>query len=296
MSSHTNIGILGIGAIGSVISWHLQALNHNVLYFNRTHKDALKLQINNKVHIVPIHVNTVPQQIENLDWLIICLKAHQFPGAMDWFKHLINSQTKIAVIRNGLNLAEPLLNFADRSSILECMIDCPAQPDHNWVYHQYQSPGLTLPNTKLALSFGRLFEESDCSIKHVEDFKTTCWKKLCEASALGAILCLTGETAWVFKDKKIKELYSELLSECIAVAIADGANIPPDFIEEMLNKLNNYPESKGSSMLTDRLNGRRIELQAKNGIISDIARQHHINTPLNDTFVALLDKVNNRKT
>ena len=125
-----------------------------------------------------------------------------------------------------------------------------------------------------------------------DDFKTESWKKLCESAALGAILCLSGETCWIFEDERLQRLYADLLNESITVARADGAKIEEGFDEQMLKKLLAYPPHKGSSMLTDRLNGRAIELGAKNGIISKVAKEQGTATPLNDLVVALLSHTN----
>lgn len=62
----------------------------------------------------------------------------------------------------------------------------------------------------------------------------------------------------------------KIYKETIQVVKADGAKIKHTFIDELLIKLANYPKTKGSSMLTDRLNGNPIELGAKNGIISKL--------------------------
>jgi 2-dehydropantoate 2-reductase len=109
---------------------------------------------------------------------------------------------------------------------------------------------------------------------------------------LGAITCLTGETCWIFKDEKLKNLYQTLLEEGIQVAKAAGAVIPFDFVNAMLEKLQAYSKEKGSSMLTDRKLGRPIELGAKNGAIVSVGKKYNIETPLNELVVTLLSKTN----
>lgn len=227
-----------------------------------------------------------------MDWLIICLKEHQYPEAQNWFQKLINPKTQIAVIRNGLNLKVPLLDFTVEKRILECMIDCPTQLKKNEFYERIRKPFVIVPKSHLANDFEFLFDKYSIGINQVEDFKTDNWKKLCESSSLGAILCLSGETCWIFKDEKMRILYRDIIKETLLVAQADGAKIESNFIDEMLTKLMTYPETKGSSMLTDRLNGKPIELGAKNGVISELGKRHNIKTPINNLIVYLLSKTN----
>ncbi len=294
LTKKTNIGILGIGAIGSIIASLLQETTSSKLfYYNRTAKNSIKIKSENNTFTIPIHVETTSTNPVNLDWLIICLKEHQYVDAMTWFQKLINPKTKVVVIRNGIQLKESLLKFTSEQNILECMIDCPVQPIENGFYKQLKKPVITLPSNTLTCSFQRLFKKNQCEIKVTSDFKTESWKKLCESATLGAILCLSGETCWVFKDEKLRVLYRNILKETILIARADGAKIEDLFIDDMLTKLTNYPKTKGSSMLTDRLSGKPIELGAKNGIISKLAKQYNIETPINDLITLLLTYTNN---
>jgi 2-dehydropantoate 2-reductase len=290
-----DIGVVGIGAIGSVISFELQKNNPlNALhYYGRTPKKSIRLLKGKTRHEVPIVLRTSPFKADHLDWLIVCIKEHQFPGAVEMLSTLIGPQTKIAVIRNGLRLKNPFLKFTDENKILECSIDCPTQPTEDGYYESFKNPVLTVPSGKLANQFEQLFKNSETEILQVADFKTQCWKKVCESSALGSILCLCGETCWVFEDDKLISLYINLLKEGLNVADADGAKIETDFTDKMLAKLRSYPKTKGSSMLTDRINGNLIELGAKNRIITEIGELYKINTPLNELMVQLLSKINN---
>lgn len=72
-------------------------------------------------------------------------------------------------------------------------------------------------------------------------------------------------------------------------------DIAPGFTDKMMSKLLSYPPTKGSSMLTDKLNGNPIELGAKNSIIAKLDKQYKVATPINDLVVELL-KFTNRES
>ncbi len=72
------------------------------------------------------------------------------------------------------------------------------------------------------------------------------------------------------------------------VARSDGAIIDKDFKDEMFKKVMAYPETKGSSMLTDLLAGRPLELGAKNGIIAKTGQENGIQTPISDLVCKML--------
>lgn len=287
------VGILGIGAIGSVMVCHLaEQSNVELFLFNRTPKNQIQLKSPN--HFFDFQITTHSNHVKKieLDWLIICLKEYHYKKATRWFPKLISPTTKVAIIRNGILLKAPLLPFAKASQILECMIDCPTQPQTNGQFFQLRKAIITTPKTNLSSVFKSLFQKDDITFRQIEDFKTESWKKLLESSCIGAITCLTGETCRIFKDEKIKNLYKDLLQEGIKVAIADGAQIPNNFVQSLLAKINQYPPNKGSSMLTDRKLGRPIELGAKSGAIVYLGQQYQIKTPLHKLVVTLLNQTN----
>ncbi|WP_298761685.1 ketopantoate reductase C-terminal domain-containing protein [uncultured Psychroserpens sp.] len=289
MNSKQQIGVLGIGAIGTVIAYQLLQNNLNELfYFSRTRYTHLKLISEGHRHELPVDIKTTISKPIHLDWLIICLKEHQYQNAKDWFPKLIQPHTRIAVIRNGLQLKRPLLAFTDDDHILECMIDAPTQLSHEGFYQNLSTPILTVPQSDLASAFEFCFKHSKLTINQVEDFKTESWKKLCESTTLGALLCLHNDTCHIFKSEKLQHDYRELMNESIQVAKADGALIDNRFTNQMLNKLMNYPDTKGSSMLTDMRNCKPIELGAKNGIISQLGKAYQIDTPINDMIIRAL--------
>ncbi|WP_299278431.1 2-dehydropantoate 2-reductase N-terminal domain-containing protein [uncultured Psychroserpens sp.] len=290
MKAQAQIGVLGIGAIGTVIAYHLQRNNSNVLsYFSRTKKSNLQLVSEGQSIQLPIAVKTSITYPIALDWLVICLKEHQFKNATPWFSKLIDKQTQIVVIRNGLQLKKPLLEFAEDHRILECLIDCPTQCNDNGFYQCYDTPKLSVAKSELATRFTSLLSHTNIVINQVADFKTESWKKLCESATLGAILCLHDDTCKIFKNQDIVAHYKALLTESIGVARADGALIEPGFTDKMLDKLLNYPETKGSSMLFDMRQGKPLELGAKNKVISKLGKQYQLHTPLNDFIINRLD-------
>jgi len=292
-----HVGVFGIGAIGSIISLqlHLSATTSMTLnHYGRKPKESIRILSCGEKYVLPISLQKPPYENVQLDWLIVCIKEHQYDEAFESLSKLISFKTKVAVIRNGLRLKDPVLGLTQEANILECQIDCPCQPLADGSYESFRNPIITAQTGSLAAEFSALFNDATMAVRQVEDYKTESWKKVCESSALGAILCLSGESCWIFEDPKLQDLYRQLLLEGIEVAKADGAIIEEGFTEQMMDKLLAYPKTKGSSMLTDRLNGNQIELGAKNKIISDIGKQYAVDTPLNDLVVALLSNTNVR--
>jgi 2-dehydropantoate 2-reductase len=286
------VGIFGIGAIGSVIATALNT-QHDHYYFNRSEKERIVVSYKGKVWKKSIVLHEVHTHYR-LDWLIICLKEYHFKGAEKDLAKLIDQGTKIAVIRNGINLKGPILQFTKEDHVLECMVDCPVQQAAEGVYLQLKKPQITVQETGLSKAFEGLFNKGGMTIKQVEDYKTANWEKVIESSALGGILALSGETVWIFKDPEVVAIYRKVVREGILVANQEGAAINDCFEEELISKLRKYPAAKSSSMLMDRINKNPIEINAKNGIISLYGKKHGIKTEVNDMITILLRHTNQK--
>jgi 2-dehydropantoate 2-reductase len=287
------VGIVGLGAIGSVIA---KALHSNekveLFYYTRTVKKEINVKYDSKITAFPIKCESLSESEIELDWVIVCLKAHQFRSAHDLLKSLIGHDTKVAVIRNGINLVDDMTPFTTRDMILPCIIDCPVQPDDEGHYNQLKHPVITTPETDLAIDFEILFPMQELTVIRSTDFKTDSWKKLIESASIGGLQCLTGQSCVIFKNERILNVYRKLIKEGIEVAKSEGAMISIEFEEHLISKVLSYPEHKGSSMLTDMLRGNKIELEAKNGVISKVAKLRGLPSPMNDLICIFLENIN----
>lgn len=227
----------------------------------------------------------------NLDWLLICIKEYDYEKALNDLQLIISRDTKVVCIRNGLNHYESLDGICEWEQVLECIIDCSVQPNANGYYIQKSPAKLSMPYNTLSRDIPHIFEEGLLEILQVNNFHTLAWKKLIESASLGAVTCLFGQPVSVFKNPDILDLYKSLITESISVAKLDGADVEETFMDGLLNKLNAYPPDKGSSMLTDRILNRKIEINAKNGCISQIGKKHNFKTPYNDLMTRLLKMI-----
>ncbi len=272
------IAIFGLGAIGSVLTkYFLVNKNNHLSYFNRSPKSNVGIVFKNQLVTLPIE--KINEYEGPYDWIIVCLKTYHLAEAKKSIKKIIGPKTKVAVFRNGLNLQADFKSMIPASNILETIIDCPTQLNSNGNYLQLKLPKIILPVSSLAKEFQELFYNTKIQIQFIKLFRTAQWEKLIESSSIGALQAMTRKTCVIFKDPKMVEEYRILVKEGIAVANRDGVKIPDAFEEELLEKLNTYPDHKGSSMLADKLAGRPLELNAKIGVIVKVGTENKISIP-----------------
>jgi 2-dehydropantoate 2-reductase len=177
--------------------------------------------------------------------------------------------------------------FVDVSRIVPVIIDSPVERHSDGIVHRRGSAQMKVENGPQGREFADLFEGSPAEIELTSDFLSAAWRKLCINSA-GALSALTATPAGVFRDAAIGEVALQIVAECAAVGRAEGAVLDDEIAQQVLDGYRAHPPDAVNSMLADRLAGRTMEIDARNGVIVRKAAKHGIRTPLNQMTVALL--------
>jgi 2-dehydropantoate 2-reductase len=94
--------------------------------------------------------------------------------------------------------------------------------------------------------------------------------------------------AGVLRDEAMAEIALGIVAECAAVGRAEGAQLDDSIAQKVLNGYRAQPPDSINSMLADRLAGRPMEIDARNGVIVRKGASHGIKTPMNQMAAALL--------
>ena len=121
-----------------------------------------------------------------------------------------------------------------------------------------------------------------------DDIQLVIWQKLVIACSQNAVSGLTGATF-----RKLRETtgwrnsLNQIIAEVVAVASASGVDLPPDQLERVFANWESLPNHKASTY-TDLQLRRLTEVDALNGSIVQLGRQHQVLTPLNELLTGLI--------
>jgi 2-dehydropantoate 2-reductase len=107
-------------------------------------------------------------------------------------------------------------------------------------------------------------------------------------NAVSGLMALTLRRSGMFRRDDVAALSRAYLTECLAVARAEGARLGDDMIEQILTRLRNAAADVATSMLIDRQAGRPLEWDVRNGVILRKAREHGLRVPVSEVIVPLL--------
>ena len=79
-----------------------------------------------------------------------------------------------------------------------------------------------------------------------------------------------------------------LAEECVEVGRAEGADLSDDLADEIVEETRSGPPDSINSLLADRLSGRPMEVDARNGAVVRKGLTHGVPTPANQIATWIL--------
>jgi 2-dehydropantoate 2-reductase len=283
------IAIVGPGAVGSVIAACLhEAARHEIILCARRPLPELRVRTPSKLIVFSPQVLTEPERAQPVDWVLVTTKAYDAAGAAAWLQRLAAGGVPVAILQNGVEHRERFAGCVPPAQLLPVMVDCPAERSPAGSVTQRGAARLVVPDDLLGRAFVALFDGTTVAASTTPDFTSAIWRKLC-LNAAGVINALLLQPAGVMHDAAIGELAQALVREGMAVARAEGAVLPDDLPETIVQNYRAAPRDGINSLHADRLARRPTEIDARNGVIVRLGRKHGIAAPCNAMAVALLN-------
>ena len=283
------IAIVGLGAIGGVMAaWLTRTGKHDLLLCARRGVDNLVVETPDEAIAVRGTIITDPREATRVDWVFVATKTYDAAGAAEWFPKLRNETTPVAVLQNGVEHRERFAPWVSANQIVPVLLYCPAERLAVNRIRQRRAARMDVPDDPLGREFAALFAGLPVEITPRGDFQTALWQKLC-VNAVGALNALLLQPEGIFRDQPVAEIARGLAGECVAVARAEGAVLDNNAVERVLELYRQNPPDTVNSIHADRVAGRRMEVDARNGVIVRLGRKHGIPTPYNHMAVVLLE-------
>lgn len=297
------IAIIGAGPIGCVLAAHLIEANHEVTLceINPELRESL---IREGIAITGVRelecsVSSVVPAIESLgedppQLLFVAVKAQVLPLVSSSIQEFATPEMSVVSWQNGIDTERVLADYLRPQQVVRAVINhgasfhAPGEAhlafDHPPHYVQEVDPA----GADRARELAALLTEAGLETERADHLEVAVWKKGVLNAALNALCALTGmNMKEVWSDSYASWLAKEILREGVRVARANEIFLGHQFYRWAMN----YLEHAGShkpSMLLDREQGRRTEIDFINGKIVEYGEMAGVPTPYNRTMVALV--------
>jgi len=297
-----HVAVIGAGAIGGVVAAFLAAeTRHEVTVCLRPpsaggtpiNRLVVRRADGSEVVANPRFVSH-PDDLAGVgvgaaaDVVLLATKAYQSEAARPWLDRLCRPGTVVAVCQNGIDQVERVQPLVPRATVIAVVVHLAADrvaPDQ---IRQASPANFIVPDNEAGRAVAALAEGSSLRFKPSADFATAAWNKLLINAVVGAIGALTIRDISVMGRHDVRAAALVLAEEVAAVGRAEGADFAPDTAQRMLDKIAGRAPGHLSSIAADRRDGRPLEWEARNAVVSRLGRRHGIPTPTNDLVTALL--------
>lgn len=223
--------------------------------------------------------------------LLFCVKYGGLEDAMKQVAHLVDEDTILISVLNGIRSEEDLSRVFGAEKVIGCTAQkMDATKEGNSVRCT------SIGELALGLLDGGVQENLDAVISLFdrigfpytlpEDMKRALWSKLvCNVGVNQTVALYEGTYRCVHEQGEAREMMRQAMRECVAVAQAEGISLSEDDVELWTNIIDHLGADGEPSMRQDAKAGRRTEVNLFAGTICELGRKHGIATPVNDRFL-----------
>lgn len=291
-----NIIILGAGAIGSLFGALLSKNNNVTLVGRISHIGAIKkrgLEIKGKTKLkLRIPAEDSINKIKKIpDLLVISVKSYDTEKTIKKSKHLVDNNTHILSLQNGLDNVNKIEKFFDKKNISVCLTNHGAIFSKSGII-EHTGKGKTivgsLSNEKMKQSekISNLFNKAGINTEISTDIVKEIWKKAIINSSINTLTtffrCKNG---YLLENPILENLVEKICEESTQIANKEGLNLSlKDMIKKTKQVIKNTSENY-SSMVQSFQKGKKTEIDSINGKIVEIGKKHGVKPMMNELLV-----------
>ena len=292
-----NIVVIGAGGVGGYFGGKLANAGFNVTYYARgSHLEAIKnkgLQVNSILGDFTVFANATDNlsDIKNPDLVLLGIKSWQVLEIAQQLKPIINNETMVLPLQNGVDNTDKLLSVLPRKNVLAglckivCKIESPGVINHfsfdpEIVFGEYDNK-----KTQRVKELKSVFDKAGFKNILSEDIHLDIWKKFLFIASISGISALTrAPFGAMMRIEAIRKIIFDTANEIVVLANAKGIELSQKDIETIIKVIDKQDYNTTASMQRDIMEGKPSELENFNGYIVSQGGLLGIDTPIN-TFI-----------
>jgi 2-dehydropantoate 2-reductase len=299
-----HFAIVGSGAVGGYFGAKLARAGQRVSFVARgAHLQAIRehgLQVRSPLGDFTVHAEADdnPSRIGPVDVVIYAVKAYDNATALPLLDPLVREGGMVLTLQNGVDSPDEIAARVGKEHVI-------AGP--TYIGTALTAPGvIEQTGTTRRIVFGEIFGNpprlsdrvlelrdvmagADIQAEAVADARVAMWEKF---SYLAPFAGFSGAARLplgpIWGDPFTRAQFQAAVGEVIAVARAEGVDMPADVEPRMKVYAESLPATMRASLLIDLSQGKRIEVEALQGSVVRRGRKAGVPTPIMSTLYAVL--------
>jgi 2-dehydropantoate 2-reductase len=229
-----------------------------------------------------------------MDYIILATKSYDLEATAKQIAPMVGEKTILLPLLNGIDNTAKLRELFPVNEVwygcvyIVARLNEPGVIESSGNVHYFHFGHETKHSEELHY-FENLLKEAGFDVALKEDPIKAIWRKFFFISVNAALTTYlnTGFSNLVHDEDK-QPLYVTMMRELLTVAHAEGVMLHESIIDDMLKYGGSLPAGTTSSMNSDYLAGRSIELETLVGVVVKLGQKHTISTPVYDKVYSQL--------
>ena len=301
------IGVVGTGGVGGYFGILLVRAGLDTHFLARG--KHLRSILENGLEVLSdewtlrmmVHATAEPEEIGPVDLVLFCVKAYDTVEAGRLLAPMVEEETVILNLQNGIDNIEKLAEMYGGDRVLggityiESAIASPGVIAHLGAPGRIEFGEMSGKRTERALKILDTFCEANIEASLSENIVPVLWGRFLLICAVHGVCTLArARLGMVLSHSETRDLLVGVMREVEAVARASGVALSANVVDDALALTESFDQRFKCSMLRDLEWKRQTEVEALNGMIVRMGKELGVDTPLNRVIHACL-RLENQK-
>ena len=302
------VAVVGAGAVGSFFGAMLARAGHRVTLIGRaahvqaTLREGLRLDMAGRIEAVRTAASTDLAAVRGADLVLFSVKSTDTDAVARQMAPHLDAGALVLSLQNGVENAPTIARHVRQTVVPAVVYVATAMPEPGCVRHYGRGDLVIGPLNDAASGDAAVtqklqdlvdfFATAQVPVRVSVDVMAELWSKLMVNCAYNAISGLAQATyAQLAALPSIRELQYAVVREVVALAAADGVNLPLGASLEAMERIAVAMPGQHSSTAQDMARRKPTEIDHLNGFVARRGRELGIPTPVNQTLYALVKLV-----
>src|SRR5262249_43814974 len=255
------------------------------------------------LHLSPIQATDQPGSIGPVDFVLFCVKLWDVETAGAAIRPIVGPNTAVIPLQNGIDAGERLIPILGKEAVLggvaqiSATIAGPGVIRQTGTFMRLVFGELDGRPSQRGAAFLSLCQAAKFEAVNSNSILTALWEKFVLLATNSSVVALTRLPFGKLRDDPdVFALFAKGYAEVVALARAQGINLPADLETRALQNTRTFPAEMMPSMAVDLLRGNRLELPWLAGKVVALGRELRTPTPTFDVMYAALKPYANGAT
>jgi 2-dehydropantoate 2-reductase len=294
MTTPLKVAVMGAGAVGCYYGGMLARAGHDVVLIARPQhvqavaRDGLRMETRTFDERVRVAASSDPAAVRGAGLVLFSVKSTDTEAAGAQIEPHLAPDALVLTLQNGVDNADRLRTVLPPAQVAAAVVYVATEmagPGH--VKHHGRGE-LVIEPSPASAAVAEALNTAGVPTEVSANVRGALWMKLVINCAYNAISAIAQQPYGLnVPGDGIKDVMRDVVDECLAVAAAEGVQMPNDVHGTVLKLVDSMP-GQMSSTAQDLARGKRTEIDHLNGLVVRLGAARGIPTPANRVLWALV--------